>query len=81
MLNTLKIPWFNSIEINIFDNIKINSFSCNLFPKVVIYKLFIRRVESKTWRNVWKGIHPLKGVSLQPAVGKYNYWSVKEVER
>lgn len=47
----MEVPWLNSIEINISNDIKIYLLRSNLLLKVITNKLLVSRVESKTGRN------------------------------
>uniref|UniRef100_A0A0E0DVH2 Uncharacterized protein n=1 Tax=Oryza meridionalis TaxID=40149 RepID=A0A0E0DVH2_9ORYZ len=46
------VPWLNLVEIDVLDDIEINPSGSHLLPKVVIHQLFVRRVETKSRRNL-----------------------------
>uniref|UniRef100_A0A0E0DVH3 Uncharacterized protein n=1 Tax=Oryza meridionalis TaxID=40149 RepID=A0A0E0DVH3_9ORYZ len=47
-----EVPWLNLVEIDVLDDIEINPSGSHLLPKVVIHQLFVRRVETKSRRNL-----------------------------
>lgn len=49
---TLKIPWLDFVEIDVFDDVQIDTPVGNLPPEIIVDEFFVGRMESEARRNM-----------------------------